>query len=129
MVRFALLVASLVLAIGASFAAAGEPADVIVEVYGVRGPSGHYRQPLAIFAEASLRGRYLSSRLQAALAQMEKRTREGDISNLDFDVVSDSQDPDVQDLKIATESESEGEAVVVADFLSHAEPGRSVLRY
>ena len=49
--------------------------------------------------------------------------------NIDFDVVSDSQDPDVHDLKITTESESAEKAVVVADFKSHDDTERTVLRY
>jgi hypothetical protein len=130
MVRSALIIASLVMAsFGAAFAEAGKPAVVITEVYGVAGPSGHYQQPLAIFVEASLRERYLSKRLCDALAEMDRRTPEGDVSNLDFDVVSDSQDPDVHDLKITTESESAGQAVVVANFQSHEDSERTLLRY
>ena len=130
MVRSVLLIASLIVAsFGGAFAEAGKPAVLISEVYGVAGPSGHYQQPLAIFVEASLRERYLSKRLRTALDEMDKRTPEGDVSNMDFDVVSDSQDPDVHDLTIATESESPGKAVVVADFKSHEDTEHTVLRY
>jgi len=130
MIRSALLIMSLLMAsFGVAFAEAGGPAAVIAEVYGVAGPSGHYQQPLAIFAEASLRERYLSKRLCAALSEMDKRTPAGDVPNIDFDVVSDSQDPDVHDLKIAAASESADKAVVVADFKSHEDSERTVLRY
>ncbi len=84
---------------------------------------------MAIFFDDTLKARYLSKRLRDAVADMEKRTPEGDVPNLDFDVVSDSQDPDVRDLKISTESESAERAVVAADFLSHDEKERTVLRY
>jgi hypothetical protein len=130
MVRSAFLIASLVMAsFGVAFAETGRPAVLITEIYGAAGPSGHYQQPLAIFVEAGLRERYLSKRLRNALAEMDKRTPEGDVSNMDFDVVSDSQDPDVHDLKITTESESPGKAVVVADFKSHEDTERTMLRY
>ena len=130
MVRSALIIASLVMAsFGAAFAEAGKPAVVITEVYGVAGPSGHYQQPLAIFVEATLRERYLSKRLRTALDEMDKRTPDGDVPNIDFDVVSDSQDPDVRDLKITTEIEGPEKAVVVADFTSHEDTERTVLRY
>ena len=130
MVRIVLLIASLLIAsFGTVFAEAGEPAALITEVYGVAGPSGHYQQPLAIFVEPSLRERYLSKRLCAALADMDKRTPAGDVPNIDFDVVSDSQDPDVHDLKITVASENAETAVVVADFKSHADSERTVLRY
>jgi hypothetical protein len=115
--------------LGTAFAGAGTPAALITEVYGVAGPSGHYRQPLSIFAETSLRERYLSKRICAALAEMDKRTPEGDVSNLDFDVVSDSQDPDVHDLKIIAESAGDENAVVVANFKSHEDTERTELRF
>jgi len=130
MIRGALLMMSLFMAsFGVAFAEAGGPAALITEVYGTVGPSGHYQQPLAIFAEAGLREQYLSQGLRAALAEMDKRTPEGDIPNLDFDVVSDSQDPDVHDLRISTESETPEKAVVVATFKSHDDAERTVLRY
>jgi hypothetical protein len=130
MIRGALLMMSLFTAsFGVAFAEARGPAALITEVYGAAGPSGHYQQPLAIFVEARLREQYLSKGLRAALAEMDKRTPEGDIPNLDFDVVSDSQDPDVHDLKIATESETPEKTVVVADFKSHDDTERTVLRY
>ena len=130
MIRGALLMMSLFMAsFGVAFAEAGGPLALITEVYGTAGPSGHYQQPLAIFAEAALREQYLSKGLRAALAEMDKRTPEGDIPNLDFDVVSDSQDPDVHDLRISTESETPEKAVVVATFKSHDDAERTVLRY
>jgi hypothetical protein len=130
MIGGALLMMSLFTAsFGVAFAETGGPVAVITEVYGAAGPSGHYQQPLAIFVEARLREHYLSKGLCAALAEMDKRTPEGDIPNLDFDVVSDSQDPDVHDLRIATESETSENAVVVANFQSHDDTERTVLRY
>ena len=130
MVRRALSIAVLLITgLGTALAQDRNPAAVVAEIYGSAGPSGHFQKPLAIFADAALRPHYLSSRLQAELADMDKRTPAGDVPNLDFDVVSDSQDPDVQDLKIAAESESASEAVVVADFKSHKETERSSLRY
>ena len=130
MVRRALSIAVLLITgFGTALAQDRNPASVVTELYGSAGPSGHFKKPLAIIADAALRTRYLSSRLQAELADMDKRTSAGDAPNLDFDAVSDSQDPDVQDLKISAESENGNEAVVVADFKSHDEAERSSLRY
>ncbi len=128
MVRRSLLIASLVTAsFGVAFADPERPDSLITEIYGVAGPSGHYQKPLGIFVEASLRERYLSKRLRTALAEMDERTPDGDA--LDFDVVSDSDKPDVHDLRIRTESESPEKAVVVADFKSYDDTERTVLRY
>lgn len=130
MVRSILLIMAISMAsLGAALAGDGRPAALVTEVYGKVGPGGHFQQPLAIFADDSLRQRYLSKRLRAAVADMEKNTQEGDIPNLDFDVVSDSQDPDVRDLKIKAESARAGEAAVTADFRSHTDKERTVLHY
>ena len=130
MVRNAFVIAALFMAsLGAAFAGEQSPAALVTEVYGVAAPSGHYQQPLAIFVEAALREKYLSKRLRAALKDMDQRTPEGDVPNIDFDVVSDSQDPDVRELKIRTESESAGQAVVAAEFKSHDDTEPTVLHY
>lgn len=130
MVRKAALIALLLLGhVADAFAQNRDPVAIITEIYGDASPSGHFQKPLAIFADRALRERYLSKRLQEALGEMDRRPQAEEAPNLNFDVVSDSQDPDVHDLKISTESESEGEAVIIADFASHDEPERSTLRY
>jgi ABC-type transporter MlaC component len=98
------------------------PDQVVAEMYKLC-------DSVSIFFDANARKRFLSKRLQAALAAMDKRTPKGEISDLDFDPVSSSQDPSVQDLKISTESADAKQAVVVADFRSHQNAERTVLRY
>lgn len=73
--------------------------------------------------------RFLSRRLRAAISAMLKRTPQGDAPDLDFDPVVSGNDPSVHDLRIKTESNTGTRAVVVADFLSHQDTERSVLRY
>jgi hypothetical protein len=60
---------------------------------------------------------------------MEKRTPKSEVSDLDFDPVSASQNPSVQDLKIRTESTTAGQAVIIADFRSHQDAERIEQRY
>jgi hypothetical protein len=131
MFRSAFLIAALIIASFGLVHAEDvkSPAAVVTELYGAAGPDGRYQEPLTIFFDDTLKARYLSKKLRDAVADMEKRTPEGDVPNLDFDVVSDSQDPDVRGLKISTESESAERAVVAADFQSHEEKERTVLRY
>lgn len=126
---FALLFSISSFGAGAALAQDKNAAAIVTEIYGSAGPSGHYRRPLAIFSEAPLKARYLSHRLQAELADMEKRTPADESPNLDFNVIADNQSPDVSDLKIATETENDAEAVVVVDFKSHDDKERSVLRF
>jgi hypothetical protein len=98
------------------------PEQVVAEMYKLC-------DSVSIFFDAKARKRFLSKRLQASLAAMEKRTPKGEISDLDFDPVSASQDPSVQDLKISTESADAKQAVVIANFRSHQDAERTVLRY
>jgi hypothetical protein len=124
-----LLIASILAAsLGAAFARES-PAAFVTALYGEAGPHGQYEQPLSLTVEASMREAYLSKALRAALAEMDKRTPEGDAPDLDFDPVSNSNDPSVHDLKIETEAESARQATVVADFRSHQDTTRCVLRY
>ncbi len=126
--RIVLAASLLIAALGAAFAGENNPAAFVTSLYGTPAPSGHHEQPLNIFL-AEARGIYLSKRLQAALAEMDKRTPEGDISDLDFDPVSDSQDPDVRGLKVKTGTANATRAEVVADFQSHTDKDRTVLHY
>lgn len=104
--------------------------DVVVEIYRTAGgPSGDASEGASIFADEANRKRFLSRGLRAALAAMLRRTPVGDAPSLDFDPVTNGNDPSFHDLHIKTESESSARAVVKADFLSHRDTVRTVLRY
>jgi len=106
------------------------PADLVTAVYrSAAGPGGKYDDGTSVFFDPAARKRFLSKKLQAALRAMEKRTPKGDAPDLDFDPVCACNDPSVLDLKINTESETPTQAVVIADFQSHDDKDRIVLRY
>jgi len=94
-------------------AAAGpSPTEVGTAIYRVyAGPKGDYQagsiEDKRIFA-------YFAASLRNALAAMNARSRKTNEPILDFDPVTDSQDPQVDRLSIAAESEN----VVVAAFFS-----------
>jgi hypothetical protein len=114
----------------AALAAGDGPSDVVAAIYkAAAGPGGKYDDGASIFFESASRRRFLSKNLQAELKAMEKRTPKGDEPDLDFDPVCACNDPSVLDLKITVESQSDTQAVVVADFQSHDEKDRIVLRY
>ncbi len=98
---------------------------VIAEMYRIFGPEGK----VSIVFDDAMRRRFLSRRLRAALAAMEKRTPQGDAPDLDFDPISNSNDPSVHDLHVRTETETGSRAAVIADFQSHQDAQRVVLRY
>ena len=103
----------LVAAVPRSAAAADpSPTDVVTGIYRIyAGPKGDYQagsiedKRIAVLFTTSLR---------KALAAMNARSRKSNEPILDFDPVTDSQDPQVERLSIAAESDS----VVAATFFS-----------
>src|SRR5277367_2913209 len=90
------------------------PTDVVTGIYRIyEGPKGDYQagsiedKPIAVLFTTSLR---------KALAAMNAHSRKSNEPILDFDPVTDSQDPQVERLSIAAESDS----VVAATFFSGA---------
>jgi hypothetical protein len=109
--------------------AAASPRDIVVEIYKISaGKDGKYQGPSA-FNDKAVRSRYFSKSLLAALVKMEKLSKQKDEPILDFDPVTNSQDPDVKDLQIAVESETPASAVVAARFLSFDDKAPSIVRY
>jgi hypothetical protein len=108
----------------------GTPGDLVAAIYrAAAGPGGNYDDGTSVIFDPDTRKRFLSKRLRAAIAAMLKRTPKGDAPDLDFDPVVAGNDPSVHDLKIATESAGPTQAVVIADFQSHGDTERTVLRY
>ena len=94
--------------------AAGEnsPADVTMAIYHIyAGPKGDYQ---AGNLDDKRVAAYLSKSLRAALKAMDARSKKLNEPILDFDPVTDSQDPQVEKLAIAPE----GDAAAVATFYS-----------
>ncbi len=94
--------------------AAGEnsPADVVTAIYRIyAGPKGDYQSGNLDDKRVAA---YLSKSLRAALRAMDARSRKLNEPILDFDPVTDSQDPQVEKLTIA----AEGDAAAVATFFS-----------
>lgn len=106
------------------------PSDLVAEMYRTAGgPSGDASDGASIFFDEANRKRFLSRRLRAAFMAMLRHTPKGDAPNLDFDPVTNGNDPSFHDLHIKTESENSAGAVVIADFVSHQDTVRTVLRY
>ena len=110
-------------------AAATSPRDIVVEIYRISaGKDGKYHGPSA-FADKGVRSRYFAKSLVAAITKMEARSKQKNEPILDFDPVTNSQDPDVKDLAITVESEAAAMVVVAARFLSFDETEPSIVRY
>ena len=111
--RMALLLAATA-AVPTAAAAAGEnsPADVTTAIYHIyAGPKGDYQTGNLDDKRVAV---YLSKSLRAALKAMDARSKKLNEPILDFDPVTDSQDPQVEKLSIAAEAD----AAAVATFYS-----------
>ena len=62
--------------------------------------------------------KYLSKSLIELWAKADKHTPKGDVGPVDFDPVSNSQDPDVASFKVASEKLDANSATVAATFTS-----------
>jgi hypothetical protein len=103
------------------FAAVAAPAEIVTAIYRIyAGPKGDYQ---AGSIEDKRIAVYFSASLRKALAAMNARSRKSNEPILDFDPVTDSQDPQVERLSIGPE----GESVVAATFFSRSE--KRVVRY
>ena len=122
--RRRVLAAALVLAVPAS-AAPESPRDIVVRIYRISaGPKGDYAGSSAFFDDR-LRKASFSKSLLAEVLAMEARAKKSGEPGLDFDPVTDSQDPSVQDLAIA----ADGESAATASFSTGGPGTRHVVRY
>jgi Protein of unknown function (DUF3828) len=104
------------------------PTQMIVEIYHIAaGPKGDYQAPSAI-DDAKARQHFTKS-LLAAKKAMDLRSKKLNEPILDFDPITNSQDPIVRNLAIAVETADAAKTIVAATFDSESKPPRNVVRY
>jgi hypothetical protein len=111
-----ILTACLIL-LGASMGAyAQESPDAFVKrVYDTQFPDGRDDGPSILASER--RKLFFTSAVVAAMKRDEERAEaQGEMGSLDFDPISNSQDPQVKDVKVRIESQSGDRATVIANF-------------
>jgi hypothetical protein len=92
------------------------PRDIVAAIYKVSaGKDGSYSGPSA-FDDTKIRQLYFSKGFLEAVAAMQAKSSGGPI--LDFDPITNSEAPDVEDLNIAAEAEQPDRAVIAAKFKS-----------
>jgi hypothetical protein len=91
------------------------PRDMVVEIYRLAaGPKGDY-SAVSPLEQRAVRAQFTPS-LRKAMEAMERRSKKLNEPILDFDPVTNSQDPSVIDLKIESENEEANDATVAASF-------------
>jgi hypothetical protein len=105
--------------------AAASPPDIVAEVY--RGSAGNADWDES-FAKAMGRKRPFSKKFDALLRGADARSRKVDEPWLDFDPVSNSQDPSIHGLKISVVSDSPDATTISAEFRYDPGPASKVSR-
>lgn len=113
--------------------AADDPTAIVTAIYsrvarGKGDAGGNF-----VFDSKAAKAKYLSKGLTTLWIKADARTRKGDAGPVDFDPVTNSQDPDVKSFKVAVERQEPDKATIAVTLESHGSPRRnaadSTIRY
>jgi len=86
-----------------------------------------------VIENKAAKAKYLSRSLIALWARADAHTAKGDVGPIDFDPVTNSQDPDVKSFKVETEKLDANAALIAVALESHRgkrdKPADAVIRY
>ena len=86
-----------------------------------------------VIENKAAKAKYLSKSLVALWARADAHTPKGDVGPIDFDPVTNSQDPDVKSFKLDTEKLDAGKALIAVTLEEHhgkrPKPADAVIRY
>ncbi len=86
-----------------------------------------------IIDSKAAKAKYLSKSLVALWAKADAHTRKGDVGPVDFDPVTNSQDPDLKSFTVATDKQDTDKATIAVTLIGHRQndrkPGDEVVRY
>jgi len=86
-----------------------------------------------VTADKAAKAKYLSKSLIALWAKADAHTPKGDVGPVDFDPVTNSQDPDVKSFNAVAEKQEANSAVIAVTIAGHGKPSTKpaddVIRY
>src|SRR4051794_10723081 len=106
-------------------AAADDPAGILTAIYTRVAQGKGDGGGAFVIQTKTARTKYLSNALVALWAKADTRTKKGDGGPVDFDPVTNSQDPDVKSFKVAAEQQGAGKATVAVTIESHQREARA----
>jgi len=105
-------------------AAVADPADIITAIY-TRAAKGKGDGGGAFIIENKVaKAKYLSKSLVELWARADAHTPKGDVGPIDFDPVTNSQEPDIKSFKVVTEKAEAEKAVIAVTFTGRNAPAR-----
>ena len=109
----------------AALAAPDDPVGIVTAIY-TRAAKGKGDGGGGFVIEnKAAKAKYLSNALVALWAKADARTRKGESGPVDFDPVTNSQDPDVKSFKVAAEKQAADKATIAVTIESHQPGGRA----
>jgi Protein of unknown function (DUF3828) len=109
-----------------------DPVAIVTAIY-TRAAKGKGNGGGAFIIENdAAKARYLSKSLVELWARADAHTQKGDIGPIDFDPVTNSQDPDVKSFKVVPEKLEADKAVIAATITgktARAKPSDEIVRY
>lgn len=133
--RRSLIAASLLASITPTLAQTTTPSDpaaILTAIY-TRAAKGKGDGGGAFIIEnKAAKAKYLSKALVALWAKADAHTRKGDVGPVDFDPVTNSQEPDVKSFKVDAENMEADKAVITVTITGHRndrKPADQVVRY
>ncbi len=109
-----------------------DPVAIINAIY-TRAAKGKGNGGAAFIIENdAAKARYLSKSLVALWARADANTPKGDVGPIDFDPVTNSQEPDVKSFKVVTEKLDADDAIIVVTITgrtARAKPSDDIIRF
>ena len=116
----------------AQTAAPNDPASILTAIY-TRAAKGKGDGGAAFVTEnKAAKAKYLSKALVALWAKADAHTPKGDVGPIDFDPVTNSQEPDVKSFKVdaeKTEADKATLAVTITGHRNDRKPADQIVRY
>lgn len=105
--------------------AADDPTGIIAAIYTRAAKSKGDGGGTFVIQTRAARTKYLSNSLVELWAKADARARKGDGGPVDFDPVTNSQDPDVKSFKVAAAKQAADKATVAVTIESHQREARA----
>ena len=117
----------------AALAALDDPVGILTAIYTRVAKGKGDGGGTFVFENKAAKAKYLSKSLIALWAKADARTRKGDVGPVDFDPVTNSQDPDVKSFKVAVEKQEADKATIAVTIDGHQgsriKPADGTIRY
>lgn len=106
-------------ALARSARAADDPAGILTAIYTRVAKGKGDGGGTFVIENKAAKAKYLSKSLVALWAKADARTKKGDVGPVDFDPVTNSQDPDVKSFKVAAEKQEGDRATMAVTLEAH----------